>query len=97
MKRKRRNFKNSPEKRKSLAMSMGINASNKSQLKKISKTKIKKELPQVPLCDLYMRVDKQWVHKGQSCRLCGKLMNHETVIDKHRYICEVLNKKNEDD
>lgn len=95
--KKKRIFRLNALQRKSLGITSGINASNLSQLKKIEKVKITKELPQVPLCDLYMRVDKSWVHKGKSCRLCGLLINNPIVIDKHRYICKVLNKKEEED
>lgn len=84
-------------KRKSLGITSGINASTSTQLKKINKTKIVNELPQVPLSNFYMRVDGIWENKGLACGLCGKLMNHETVIDKHRYICEVLNKVEEEE
>lgn len=82
-------YKISPEKRKSLGITSGINASTASQLKKINKIKKPKiELPQVPLCDLYMRVDGIWVHKGKTCGLCGLLINNPIVIDKHRYVCK---------
>jgi formamidopyrimidine-DNA glycosylase len=93
----RNKYKISPEQRKSGGITNGINASNKAQLKKISKIKHNHNIPQVPLSDLYMRVDKIWHHKGKSCRLCGVLINDPIVIDKHRYICEVLNKSIEDD
>lgn len=73
-----------------------INTADKAQLKKIQKLKIKKELEQVPLSDLYVRKDGAWHYKGVSCRLCGGLMADKRVIDKHRYICEVLNKKKEE-
>lgn len=74
-----------------------FHAQNKHQLREISKAKIKVELPQVPVSNLYMYTKKTWVHKGQTCRLCGVIMDHPTVIDKHRYICKVLNKKKGDD
>lgn len=91
-------YKISPEKRKSLGITSGINASTVSQLKKISKIKKPKvELPQVPLCDLYMRVDGAWVHKGKSCQLCKLLINNPIVIDKHRYVCKVLNNKDSEE
>lgn len=82
--------------RKSTSISAGINFSTKNQLKKIENTKIKKELDQVPLSNFYMRVNGKWIHKGICCRLCNILMNNTTVIEKHRYVCEVLNKKSED-
>ena len=69
-------------------MTSGINASNASQLKKIEKIKIKNTLPQVPLVDLYMRVDGKWLHKGKSCGICNILINHPIVVEKHRYICK---------
>ena len=89
--------KQTPLQRKSSSVSQGINQSTKSQLKKISKIKITKKIPQVPLGNLYMRVDNVWINKGQFCRLCGILINDTIVIDKHRYICESLNKVREDD
>lgn len=85
--------KKTPLQRKNINISIGVNNTNKAQLNKIKKIKIKKELPQVPLTDLYMRVDKSWQYKGKSCRLCGVLVNDPVVIDKHRYVCKVLNKK----
>lgn len=69
-------------------MTSGINSSNKAQLKQIEKIKIKVELPQVPLVDLYMRVDGVWIYKGKSCGICHILMNNPIVIEKHRYICK---------
>lgn len=90
--------KRSPLQKYSDVMDVGINHSTKSQLKKISqaetqikKNKVKRE--QVPLVDLYMRVDGEWVHKGKSCGYCQILMNDKVVIDKHRYVCKVLNRK----
>jgi len=77
---------------------VAINNSNKSQLKKISK--LKKNItpkPQVPLSDFYMLVEGVWKHKGQGCRLCGSILADPVVLDKHRYICKVLNKKEEDE
>jgi hypothetical protein len=73
-----------------------INNSNKSQLKKISKLKKLPPKPQVPLSDFYMLVNGKWVHKGCGCRLCGSILADPVVLDKHRYICKVLNKKEED-
>jgi len=89
----RKKYKISPLELKSLGITAGVNASNANQLKKISKLKIKKEIPKVPLSDLYMHVKGQWIHKGKSCRLCGLLLSDTRVIDKHQYICKVLNKK----
>lgn len=88
--------KKTPSERKSTSISAGINNSTKNQLKKIKNVKIKKEMDQVPLSNFYMRVNGKWIHKGLSCRLCNILMNNPTVIEKHRYVCEVLNKKSED-
>lgn len=87
----------SPIQRKSINISIGVNNTNKAQLRKINKATLDKHLPQVPLTDLYMRVDKKWNYKGKSCRLCGVLVNDPIVIDKHRYVCEVLNKNTDDD
>lgn len=82
---------------KSAAMSAGVNSSNRAQLRKINKIKKLDDRPQVPTSDLYMYVNKSWVHKGTSCRLCGALMSDNEVILKHRYICKVLNRNNGDD
>jgi len=74
----------------------GINNSNKNQLKKISKLEITEEKPQVPLSKFYMRMHGKWHYKGMACRLCEMLLTSEVVIDKHRYICKAINKKQED-
>lgn len=85
--------------RKSQFMTQGVNTSNLSQLKRINKADTTKQIPQVPLIDLYMRVKKVWQFKGKSCGLCGSMMTDPVVIDKHRYICKEINKKkkHEDD
>jgi formamidopyrimidine-DNA glycosylase len=75
----------------------GFHTQNRHQLRILEKIKITKEIPQVPLSDLYMYAKQVWVYKGKTCRLCGIIMDHPTVIDKHRYICKVLNKKKGDD
>ena len=93
----RKKYKISPLHLKSLGMTSGINASNASQLKKIEKIKIKNTLPQVPLVELYMRVDGVWIHKGKSCGICHILMNNPIVIEKHRYICKGKLKTTDDD
>ena len=74
-----------------------INNSNTAQLRKINKLKNVKPRPQVPLSDFYMLVAGVWKHKGQGCRLCGSILSDPVVLDKHRYICKVLNKKEEDE
>lgn len=76
-------------------MTQGINSSNLSQLKRIAKADTTKEIPQVPFVDLYMRVKGTWQHKGKSCSLCGSMMTHPEVIDKHRYICKNINTRKE--
>jgi len=74
----------------------GINTSNKAQLKKIQQLKITEEKPKVPTSKFYMRINNAWVYKGLACRYCETMMTDQTVIDKHQYICKVLNKKEED-
>lgn len=96
MLRKNGKPKLTPLQRKSLGINSGVNASNRAQLKKIKKVDTNKNLPQVPISDLYMRVDNVWKYKGKTCRLCNLMMTDQTVIDKHRYICEVLNKEVEE-
>ena len=73
------------------------NNSNKNQLKKISKLEITEERPQVPLSKFYMRMHGKWHYKGMACRLCEMLLTSDVVIDKHRYICKAINKKNDED
>ena len=97
----KRNKQKKPESEKHLQRHItsklgGINSSNKAQLRKIEKLEITKEKPKVPTSKFYMRIDKKWVYKGLACRYCNTMMNNETVIDKHQYICAVLNKKEED-
>ncbi len=75
----------------------GINASNKAQLRRINQLKKLDNRPQVPLSDFYMLVNGEWTHKGRACRLCGSILNDPIVLDKHRYICKVLNKVEEDE
>jgi hypothetical protein len=75
----------------------GVNTSNKAQLRKIQKLTITKEIPQVPLAKFYVRMGGKWHYKGVACRLCELLLNDPVVIDKHRYICNALNKKDEED
>jgi hypothetical protein len=74
----------------------GLNSSNMAQLRKIQKLEITKEIPQVPLSKFYMYINGKWQYKGVGCRLCQLLLTNETVIDKHRYICKAINKKQED-
>lgn len=74
----------------------GVNASNKAQLRKIQKLEITKEIPQVPLSKFYMYMNGSWQYKGVACRLCENLLTNDTVIDKHRYICKAINKREED-
>lgn len=95
---KKRTYRKSPLERKAIGITHSVNQSNVTQLKKISKVKITKEIPQVPLIDLYMRVKGVWQHKGKTCGHCGLLINNPEVIDKHRYVCKEINKKrgNED-
>lgn len=81
---------------KSSSISAGVHSSNRAQLKKIKNLEILDDRPQVPTSNLYMYVNKNWVHKGTSCRLCGVLMSDNEVLLKHQYICKVLNKKSED-
>jgi len=88
--------KKSPLQLKSAALSAGVNSSNRAQLRKINSIEILEEKPTVPTSNLYMYVNKTWVHKGISCRLCNVLMSDTEVILKHQYICKVLNKKTED-
>ena len=95
--KQKRKTKLTPIQLKSQGLSSGINTSNKTQLRKIEKVDTSRKLEQVPLSNLYMRLDGVWIHKGLTCRLCGRVMSHPTVIDKHRYICEVLNKEIEDE
>lgn len=90
---KQRIYKKTQLERKAIGISQGVNQSNVAQLKKISQVKITKELPQVPLVDLYMRVKGKWQHKGKTCGDCGVLINDPVVIDKHRYVCKAINKK----
>ena len=71
----------------------GINANTKSQLKKIQKVKPIKLLPQVPTSKLYIYMNGRWELKGTACRLCDNLINTEQLLEKHRYICKVLNRK----
>jgi hypothetical protein len=92
---KKRVQKKSSLEKKSHGISMGVNSSNISQLKRIAKADTTKEIPQVPFVDLYMRVKGVWQHKGKSCRLCGSMMTHPEVIDKHRYICKSINTRKE--
>lgn len=94
---KKRLHKKSALERKSQGITQGVHTSNLSQLKKIAKVDTNKNLPQVPLVDLYMRVNKKWNFKGKSCSLCGSMMTDPVVIDKHRYICKVLNSKRDKD
>ncbi len=75
----------------------GINSSNASQLRKIEKLVIKKELPKVPTSEFYMLVKGKWEHKGQACRLCGSILGTRKVQDNHQYICKVLNTKHTED
>ena len=75
----------------------GINSSNKAQLRKIQKLKIVDEKPPVPTSKFYMYINKQWIYKGLACRYCNSMMTDQLVIDKHQYICAVINKKREDD
>lgn len=85
----------SPFIKKSQALAIGINNSSKSQLKKIQKADTSKNIPQVPLGDLYYRSQKHWVHKGKFCYLCDQPLSHDPIIiDKHRYVCENINKSN---
>lgn len=92
---RKRLHKKSPLERKSLGITQGINTSNASQLKRIAKADTSVEIPQVPFVDLYMRVKGTWQHKGKSCSLCGSMMTHPEVIDKHRYICKNINTRKE--
>lgn len=92
---KKRVQKKSFLERKANGITSSVNQSNVNQLKKISKVTITKELPQVPLIDLYMRVKGVWHHKGKTCGNCGLLINNPIVIDKHRYVCKNINKKEE--
>lgn len=94
---KKRKFKISSLERKSIGITSGINTSNASQLKQISRVDTSIDIPQVPLVDLYMRVKGVWHHKGKTCGKCGKMMTHPTVIDKHRYICKPINTNRGDD
>ena len=66
-----------------------VNSSNKAQLKKIEKLVITQEIEQVPLSKFYVYMNKSWHYKGMSCGLCNLLLTDPTVIDKHRYICNV--------
>ena len=75
------------------SMRAGVNNSNKAQLKRIQKIKITEKREQVPLSDMYVRVNKKWIHRGISCRLCDVIMTDKIVIDKHRYVCDVINKR----
>lgn len=83
-------------KQRSTSVTNGINTADKNQLKRIEQLKITKELEQVPLNDLYMRVNNKWLHKGKTCAFCGTNMNLPKVIEHHRYVCKVLNKKDEE-
>ena len=89
---KPRLHKKSVLERKAIGITSSVNQSNVTQLKKINKVKIDKELPQVPLVDLYMRVKGVWQHKGKTCGYCNLLINDPVVIDKHRYVCKSINK-----
>jgi hypothetical protein len=74
----------------------GLNQSTKAQLKKIENITVNTEIPQVPLCNFYVRSKNIWQHKGISCRLCGVLLSDQKILDKHRYICKVLKDKQKD-
>jgi len=74
----------------------GINSNNKAQLRKIQKIDTSTEKPQVPLSKFYMRIKGVWQYKGMACRLCETLLVDPEVIDKHRYICKAINKKQEE-
>ena len=76
----------------------GANTSKASQLKKIQKLDLN-NLPyreQVPISDLYLRWYGKWVHKGKSCMLCQTMLLTDDIVDKHRYVCSVLNTKEEE-
>lgn len=74
----------------------GLNSSNMAQLRKIEKLEITEEKPQVPLSKFYMYINGKWQYKGVACRLCELLLTNDIVIDKHRYICKAINKREED-
>lgn len=88
--------KKSPIERKIISSLGGINNSTKAQLKKISKIKIDNVKPKVPTTTLYIYINGKWVCKGLCCRYCNSILNNDELIDKHQYICKVLNKKTED-
>lgn len=95
-------YKKQPSKERKMAsikngMQAKVNITNRNQLKKLEKIKIDNEIEQVPLHEVYMRFRGQWHFKGFSCRYCDSLMTDQRVIDKHRYICASINKKNGDD
>lgn len=71
----------------------GANSTNKAQLKRIEKLEITEEIDQVPLSEVYVYLNKKWQYKGMSCRLCDTILTNPTVIEKHRYICEVNKQK----
>ena len=48
---------------------------------------------QVPMGDLYLRWKGKWIHKAKICRLCEMLLATDDIIDKHRYVCTVLNSR----
>lgn len=74
------------------AMANGMNLASKNQLKKIAKADTSRNIPQVPLGNLYYRDKKKWIDKGKFCYTCGQpLGDNIEVIDKHRYICKAIN------
>jgi len=82
---------------KAKSMAQGMNSSSRAQLKRIAQADTNKPREQVPLGNLYARIDKKWVNKGKFCQLCSQpLAFHNEVIDKHRYVCRVLNKKDDE-
>ena len=86
--------------KKAISTMNGVNTSTKNQLTKIRKLRIKDDQgnrPQVPLVRLYARYKGQWIDKGDTCGLCGILLSHPEVLDKHRYVCKSLDKKGDDD
>ena len=84
-------------KQKLSSQNQAINRSNKAQLKQIQLIEIKKEKPKVPTVDLYIRYQGKWIFKGKTCRYCGLILEDPTVIDKHQYVCRVLNSKRDDE
>lgn len=94
----KKQLKKTPLEKKKSVLNVALNASSKAQLKRIEKANTSIVREQVPLGDLYMRVDKKWINKGKFCRLCSQpLAFNDIVIDKHRYVCNVLNKKKDED